>query len=571
MSDAELFGFALAGRAVAVVGVVWGAAQITAALSGGAAPPSSPIDFLAALAEGTWRWTTADSVAAAALTGVVAVAVVVVARVVMARRGSDHVDHRARRLTRSAGVERYTSGAAARLPGGVPGVPVGRVLPGSVVLRSTWEDEIIEISGPRTGKTTARAIPAILTAPGVVVVTSNKRDVVDATRGPREANGPVWLFDPQHLAGGTASWWWDPLSSVTDVRAARQLAAIWAAASRPAGARADSYFDPAGEELLAMMLLAAAEAGRPVSDVYHWLTDANNDTPRHLLAAQGQAMWARALEAQQDLPARQRAGVYATASKFVAFLADPAVLAWVTDPGTTRPRFDPATFTTGTLYSLSKEGEGSSAPLVTALTAAVLDAAEQRAAVAPGGRLPTPMLGVLDEAANVCPWKNLPDLVSHYGSRGIVLMTILQSWSQGVSAWGEHGIRKLWGACNVRIYGGGVSDREFLELLSALAGDYDAETTSTTLGRGGRTNSTSTRKERVFDVAALGALPPWRALVFLTGARPVLVHSEPWWDGPHAGAVRASIGRFDPTTETGPTPPPPKARRHAPATSGGSQ
>jgi hypothetical protein len=39
---------------------------------------------------------------------------------------------------------------------------------------------------------------------------------------------------------------------------------------------------------------------------------------------------------------------------------------------------------------------------------------------------------LLDEAANVCRWRDLPNLYSHYGSRGIVLMTILQSWSQGV-------------------------------------------------------------------------------------------------------------------------------------------
>ena len=32
-----------------------------------------------------------------------------------------------------------------------------------------------------------------------------------------------------------------------------------------------------------------------------------------------------------------------------------------------------------------------------------------------------------------------PNLYSHYGSRGIVLMTILQSWSQGVEVWGEPG------------------------------------------------------------------------------------------------------------------------------------
>ncbi|WP_405065130.1 TraM recognition domain-containing protein [Kribbella sp. NBC_01510] len=41
------------------------------------------------------------------------------------------------------------------------------------------------------------------------------------------------------------------------------------------------------------------------------------------------------------------------------------------------------------------------------------------------------MIGVLDEAANVCRWKDLPDLYSHYGSREIVLTTILQSWAHG--------------------------------------------------------------------------------------------------------------------------------------------
>jgi hypothetical protein len=35
------------------------------------------------------------------------------------------------------------------------------------------------------------------------------------------------------------------------------------------------------------------------------------------------------------------------------------------------------------------------------------------------------MTGVPDEAANVCRWRELPNLYSHYGSRGVALMTIL--------------------------------------------------------------------------------------------------------------------------------------------------
>jgi hypothetical protein len=57
-----------------------------------------------------------------------------------------------------------------------------------------------------------------------------------------------------------------------------------------------------------------------------------------------------------------------------------------------------------------------------------------------------------------------------YGSRGIVLMTILQSWSQGVEVWGRDGMRKLCSAANIKVYGGGVAEAEFLNDLAQLVG-----------------------------------------------------------------------------------------------------
>lgn len=86
------------------------------------------------------------------------------------------------------------------------------------------------------------------------------------------------------------------------------------------------------------------------------------------------------------------------------------------------------------------------------------------------------MIGVLDEAANVCRWRELPNLYSHYGSRGIVLMTILQSWSQGVEVWGRDGMRKLWSAANIKVYGGGVAEAEFLNELAQLVGSTGTPT-----------------------------------------------------------------------------------------------
>ena len=153
-------------------------------------------------------------------------------------------------------------------------------------------------------------------------------------------------------------------------------------------------------------------------------------------------------------PDKQRGGVFGVARQMANCLTSSAVLKWVTPPeeGERREEFNARDFVRGrnTLFLLSKEGAGTAGPLVTALTVAVVEAAEELA-VALGGRLCLPMVAMLDEAANVCRWRELPNLYSHYGSPGIVICTILQSWSQGVVVWGREGMRKLWSAANIKV------------------------------------------------------------------------------------------------------------------------
>ena len=57
-----------------------------------------------------------------------------------------------------------------------------------------------------------------------MIVTSNKRDILDATRGLREGDDEVWVFDPQQVAAEESTWWWNPLSYVVDDDTARELA-----------------------------------------------------------------------------------------------------------------------------------------------------------------------------------------------------------------------------------------------------------------------------------------------------------------------------------------------------------
>ena len=74
-------------------------------------------------------------------------------------------------------------------------------------------------------------------------------------------------------------------------------------------------------------------------------------------------------------------------------------------------------------------------------------------------------------------------------------------------------MKKLWGAANIRVYGGGTHEAEFLEDVSRICGEWDAPATSTSTARGtSRTYTAATRRERVLDVSTLGcpALVPGR-------------------------------------------------------------
>lgn len=562
----------LAGLAAADL---WAAATFSHLLEGtaGGLPASFPDRIRAAL-EGQVAWAgTETGILIALAVAEVLLAAVVLVRLRLWRRGRSRVDDLARYLGTGRDIAPLTKKAAAKTaqrlgvtahanPSDgktrpVVGVPLGRHLLTGQPLYGSFEDMLVMVAGPRTGKSTSYVIPAMLDAPGACLATSNKRDVLDATRGVRAARGPVWVFDPQGIAAEEPEWFWDPLSYVTDEVRAAQLAEHFAAGSRDPGAKTDAYFDPAGRKLLSGLLLAAALDARPITDVYRWLTRPTENEPVRILARHGYELIADAVEGVIEAPDKQRGGIYGTAQQMAECLTNRQVARWVSRDGENdrRREFDPGRFvrSAATLYSLSKEGSGSAGPLVTALTVAVVEAAEELAVASPGGRLATPLMGVLDEAANVCRWQRLPDLYSHYGSRGIILMTILQSKSQAVDVWGESGWRKLWSAANVKVYGGGVSETGFLEDLSRLVGDHErirSSTTSAAGSSGSRSVSYQVQRQRTLDVADLAALPKGRAVVFASGARSTLVRTVPWMAGPHADAVKASILAHDPAGAT---------------------
>ena len=574
-SEAPLL-FGILGALAAVVFTGW--ASLHAA--GGQQVPTNPITAAGELARGQVVWPVAATVWAIVIVLVLAAVAAGAARWWYLRVGQfKRVDTAARYLGTVKDIESLTEPAirakAAELgvvmPTGEhnahcsPGVPIGTTLRGSTRLFGSFEETCVDVWGTRMGKSTSRIIPAICEAPGAVLTTENKRGNLDHTRLVRERMGrAVWVFDPQQVAQQPATFYWNPLSYIVPTGSARtgteayegadpeERAASLAeqfASGDGAPSKKDPYFDPEGQDLLANLMLASALAGEQITVVYERLTRRDRCAEAVQILKPVYPYVAGALSARLNLAPKQQDGIFGTALKMAACLRSTRVKEWITTwPGDTRPHLDLHQFVRGgeTLYCMSKEGVGSTGPLIAALTVAACEAAEEIAAAHPGGRLPTPMLCALDEAANVVRWQRLPDLYSHYGSRGINIMTILQSWSQGTEVWGEDGMQKLWSTANVNVYGGNVSEKKFLDFVSELVGDYDREVITVSKSKGTTSTSTHIARERLFNVSDLASWPRGRALVFSAGNPAIIAKTVPWMSKSYAALIKESLAVYGP-------------------------
>jgi type IV secretory pathway TraG/TraD family ATPase VirD4 len=554
----------------------WLGGTLAAVHSGADAPLASfhLLLFVEVLLDGTAsRWPGASPALVWSLTGglsvLVAVPLVTLALLFSSRR--PRADDPRRSLAKQRDVAHLTMPQIARgairlrpsLTGRKPagleardaGLVLGRLGTGNKgpLLFAGWEDVVLAYMAPRSGKSTALAIPAVLSAPGAVVATSNKADVWAATAALRaaETGERVWTFDPQRIAWAPRTWWWDPLADLTSVEEAERLAGHFVLTVDDERSR--DIWGPAAQELLAGLLLAARAGGGTMHDVYEWLNDEATPVPVETLRSAGYRGIAASLAGTQGSPAETRGSVYFTARVAAKCLRNPEITAWITPPltpvvsgpdgrGMRVEQFRPADLPLGrqTLYLLSKDGGGSAAPLVAALTDRVMRAATLAAERA-GGRLDPPCLVVLDEAANICRIADLPQLYSHLGSRGVIPLTILQSHAQGVGVWGETGMRSLLGAATVKLVGAGIDDASFGEDLSRLIGDHDVTTVSVSSGDGRTSRSRSVRQQRILPASAIRALPKGQALVWLTGAKVALVTILPWYAGSRAGEIAAEV------------------------------
>lgn len=505
---------------------------------------------------------------------VVATAVVTVTAGVVARRRRNRpgasVRHATKNLASRADIAAMSAKSVAKANAWIntqlpewarPGQFIGRELATGQPVYLGYEDLTVDFWAARYGKTTGRILPQILDAPGGVVATGNKPDLVSDSLGLRQAVGLCWVCDPQRIWADPADlpdFWIDPLDYIRRRpadewdQAAGDLARLFADDSGIEVGRggADEQWRSSGAELVAAMFLAAAVDGRPITTVVDWVYDATNKEPVDVLRSHGWAAAAAKARGTYELTERTRDGVFFSAQQMVKPLSSKVMHRWVTPQSGVR-RFDPDEFIASheagmcpTLYLLSdKRSAGSASALVLLLTVWVTEVAEDAGRRNGTGRLRVPLMMPLDEVANTVRWHALPDVYSHFGSKGIVISSVFQSFRQAKRIWGEDEAHDMMTNATL-IVGGGIKDEAFLKEVSALVGEHEDRRVS----RSSSSDSWSTQasvshqEKTILSVAELRAMDAHLMLVVPQKHPPVIVTAEPYWSRtyrPEIEAVRA--------------------------------
>lgn len=399
--------------------------------------------------------------------------------------------------------------------------------------------------GPsRSGKTSSLVVPNVLAAPGAVVSTSTKPDVLRATAAARADAGWTLLYDPSGTVDpppGVLRVGWSPVNVARKWDGALSMAEAMATASRRAegnGARSlDDHWTERATSLLAPLLHAAALEDVAMATVLHWVDRHDGSRPLTVLSTRcgDSSPPTDVLAGILATDGREQSGIWSTASGILSAYRSSGALA-----STMPPFFDADAFCAGanTLYLCATgRQQHLAAPLMVGLLSEVRDAAYRRARDGSGS---PPVLLALDEVANIAPVPDLPSMVSEGAGQGLLTLASLQDLSQARRRWGHQGdaFLSLFGTTVVLP---GIADLPTLQAITALAGDEEVPTRTVGTGPGpdGRLRSSvswSTVHRPRLPVDAIGRGAPGTALAIdasnrIGWVRLTPAHTErPWRD-----------------------------------------
>ncbi|MDQ1366004.1 MAG: type secretion system protein VirD4 [Acidimicrobiaceae bacterium] len=396
---------------------------------------------------------------------------------------------------------------------------------------------VLVLGPPRAGKTTSLVIPNVLLAPGAVVSTSTKADVLAATYAERSAMGRCWLFDPAGTTPappGTRQLRWSPVPACQNWDTAVRTARAMTSAARPSGYLGESaHWTERAEALLAPLMHAAAVFDSGIDQVVRWVNRHDIDTPLAALELGGNELAVDILTGLSETDPRELSGIWSTTSGVLAAYRSEHALALAQEPN-----FDPHALPTSrdaVYICASGRDQALTAPLVVGLIEQIRAAAyETTASAAHTGRWPGPPIAlILDETANIAPLPELPAIVSEGGSQGLVTLACFQDLSQARARWGmaADGFPTLFGA---KVVLGGIRDIRTLDMISRLAGDGEVPHNSVTrrswpIGRQHPSVTLSTRRQPRLPVDVIAHLPAGESLLIDGPRPPTFLSLTPWF------------------------------------------
>ena len=432
---------------------------------------------------------------------------------------------------------------------------------------SCCEDVDMRVGGPRNGKS-GSMVPHIRTAPGPIVVTSTRADLLEHTERGRARKGRVLVFNPTGIGDLPSTVRWSPLIGCTDFATAQRRADDLIPPSTGEAER----WDTQARGLLAILLHAAALLGPTqgsngsVRQIGQWLSHPDKTTETEICAALKPSPEALALQsdihAALTINSRTLTSITATLRPAIRWASESTAAA-VGDASLSDPDLlDIAGFVTGhalapellaaeldrldladpfrtetipaesrvsesagdeadtrqfdSLYLVGREG--SCRPLIGALTAEIAHQARMAAARQVAGRLDPPLSLFLDEAPLTCGPIPLHDWTADMGGRGVWIHITAQSLAQLRDCWGADRAAAIQGNVSALMIFGGIKNREDLETLSALAGT-----------RMRQLDEDDIRPVPVMSPAQITRMRKGEVLLIVNGLRPVIGRSRMGW------------------------------------------
>ncbi|QCB51809.1 TraG family protein [Rhodococcus sp. PAMC28707] len=391
-----------------------------------------------------------------------------------------------------------------------------------------------------SGKTWRMAYQRCMDAPGPMLVTSTKVDLISATYEHRSSLGTVSIFDPENITGWPSPIRWSILSGCQDpdvaIRRARGLVAAMPMGDTTNG----GYWEDKAVVLLRCYLHAAAVSGVGLDKVRTWVNSRKGREPREILA-RSMPGWETELVQILDSGSDSSDDMIGAASRLLAPLASPALLRAIDVP--MAESFDVEKFIRSgadTLYLVSKGKDNSAAPFIAALATEVHYLADRYSQTLPGGRFDPPIRFELDEVNNVAPIPRLPDLMSDSGGRGITIHAYAHNEEQNKLRWGPVAGKMFADNSPARLILPGLKGDE-LQSISRMLGDRFEWQPS-----GNRQSGPTLREVPIMTPAQIRQMDPDHALLIYRQAPPILVHLPSVWDDKDTrAAVLRSQAAFD--------------------------